>query len=626
MKWEVRTMRSGTSFFNWTICKKTALRFWPVWAAYFVIWLIILPLNGLMLISVQASSTIRDIGYMEGFACRTVPGTVGLSLTLAVAFGLLSAMAAFSHLYNSRPANFFGALPVRREGLFLTHYLTGLAFLVVPNLAIALLVLVIEAIGGWVSIQGLLFWLAVTCGEGFLFYSMAVFCAMFTGHLLALPVFYGVLNVLAAGLCTLFTAICRAFYYGYSGSGGLIYRAAQAFTPVWRLNASVYSTYRSAEGSGVPSMAPVGEVITEPSFTFQGLNLVGMYAGAAAVLVLASFFLYRARRLESAGDVVSVKPMKPVFKYGVALCSGLAFGMATTVFLNTGEIGLMVGIVVWGVAGYFVAQMLLDKSFRVFKKWKGAVAVAGVFVALFCVVGFDLTGYETRVPNPDDVDSVYFSGMDPAGLGDSGDYVSTITTDQGQIKLLMDLHQAAIGQRGMWRPNGGYDTNGLRYSANLSLEYYLKDGSTLSRSYTIWLDPEEVDQEGSAAWLVQQLYNDRDLYWVVYGFDNMDHFLDEEGWWMEQARYDYYRYNDEGPGVQQYYYGKNAQALYEAVKEDFLAGRIGVRRVDGGWDRNYEREIYFSAVGSEGQGTSLRIFVQDTASSTLAALETLEQG
>ena len=78
--------------------------------------------------------------------------------------------------------------------------------------------------------------------------------------------------------------------------------------------------------------------------------------------------------------------------------------------------------------------------------------------------------------------------------------------------------------------------------------------------------------------------------------------------------------------MQQYYYGKNAQALYEAVKEDFLAGRIGVRRVDGGWDRNYEREIYFSAVGSEGQGTSLRIFVQDTASSTLAALETLEQG
>ena len=34
MSWEVRTMRSGTSFFNVTVWKKTVLRFWPIWAAY----------------------------------------------------------------------------------------------------------------------------------------------------------------------------------------------------------------------------------------------------------------------------------------------------------------------------------------------------------------------------------------------------------------------------------------------------------------------------------------------------------------------------------------------------------------------------------------------------------------
>ena len=38
--------------------------------------------------------------------------------------------------------------------------------------------------------------------------------------------------------------------------------------------------------------------------------------------------------------------------------------------------------------GYFAARMLLDKSFRVFGRWKGGLAVAAVFAALFCVVGF----------------------------------------------------------------------------------------------------------------------------------------------------------------------------------------------------------------------------------------------
>ena len=367
-------MRSGISYFNGTVFKKTVLRFWPVWAAYFVIWFIALPLNGLMMLSMAMGGTIRNIGYMESFACRTVPGLAsGLSLTMAVAFGLLSAMAVFSHLYSARPANFFGTLPVTREGLFVTHYLAGLSFLIVPNVVIALLTLIIEAIGGWVSIQGLWFWLAISCGECLLFYSMAVFCAMFTGHILALPVFYTVFNAIAAGVYGLAIWVSSAFFYGYTSSGGdWGYRAARLLTPVWRLNGSVYSYYQGS--TYAVSSAPAGELAATPKLETVGLGLVGGYAAAALVLAVCAFLLYRVRRLESAGDVVSVKPMRPVFKYGVAVCSGFTFGLGTSFFLNMGEVGLMVSIVVWGIAGYFVAQMLLDKSFRVFKKWKGAAA------------------------------------------------------------------------------------------------------------------------------------------------------------------------------------------------------------------------------------------------------------
>ena len=155
-------MRSGTSFFDWTVFKKTICRFWPLWGAYSAIWLVALPLNGLMLLRMDNYS-LNDYGsYMEGFAFSQVPSAAEIALQLAAVFGVLCAMAVFSHLYNARSANLFGSLPIRREGLFLTHYLAGLAFLVVPNLVIFLLTLLVELAGGVVCWQGLGFWLAVS--------------------------------------------------------------------------------------------------------------------------------------------------------------------------------------------------------------------------------------------------------------------------------------------------------------------------------------------------------------------------------------------------------------------------------------------------------------------------------
>mgnify|MGYP007010936560 FL=1 len=538
MKWEVRTMRSGTSLFNWPVFKKTALRYWPVWGAYSVIWLVALPLQGLMMLQLEAQARpgLTD-GYMRRFA-QSVPEMAHMAMVLALVFGVLAAMAVCSHLYNARSANFFGSLPVRREGLFATHYLAGLAFLVVPNAAIFLLTLLIEAIGGTVLLPGLGFWLAVACGECFFFYSLAVFCGMFTGHILALPAFYGIFNVLT-----------------------------------WAL----------------------------------------LLAGA-------SFLLYRARRLESAGDVVSVRCMRPVFQYGVAFCAGLTFGIATTSFLGGQEPTLMASILVWGVAGYFAARMLLDKSFRVLRYWKGAAAVAGVFTALFLVVGFDLTGFETRVPDPDQVDYVELEGANLCSLADGGDYLRAEEGGPEFVKYAVLLHQAAVEQRGTY-------PDGTASATNLYLTYHMKDGSTLSRRYyPVYVAPGEADREGTAAWAIRQIYGDRELYWRAYGFEEAERRMAEEGWRLREVSYE----NDgHDPGTDQtvYYGGAEAMALYEAVKEDFQAGRIGVRRVED-WDKYVQgrRNLNFQFSNDVNANFWIEIRVQDTASSTLAVLAQLGEG
>ena len=286
-------MRSGTSLFNWTVFKKTICRFWPVWGAYSVIWLVALPLNGLMMLQLEAKAYPGVTGgFVENFARYTVPGMSDLALVLAVVFGALCAMAVCSHLYSARSANFFGSLPVRREGLFLTHYLAGLAFLIVPNVVIFLLVLLIEAIGGAVFLPGLGLWLAAACGECLFFYSMAVFCGMFTGHILALPAFYGIFNVLAYGVYFLVQTVFRQFYYGFTGFSGGVDTVAAWLTPILKLARRVHMDDFGAAEAG---------------YQVRGLDTVAVYAAAAVVLAAGSFFLYRARRLEVYASGVPVR-------------------------------------------------------------------------------------------------------------------------------------------------------------------------------------------------------------------------------------------------------------------------------------------------------------------------------
>ena len=138
-------MRSKTSFFNPTLFWKNITRFWPIWASYLVIWFFLIPLS-LMLTDNDYSTYSGLVSSSQGhFALVTVLRLTQTTVpALCLVYGLISAMALFSYLFQGRAVNLMHALPIRREGLFLTNYLSGLAFTLAPALAVALITLVAE--------------------------------------------------------------------------------------------------------------------------------------------------------------------------------------------------------------------------------------------------------------------------------------------------------------------------------------------------------------------------------------------------------------------------------------------------------------------------------------------------
>jgi len=568
MSWEVRTMRSGTSFFNGTLYRKAFFRFWPIWALYGTMWLLILPLRFLAeAMRGSVRSDLTDTEYLLQMA-KDIPDMLSFGVLTALVAGVVCAMAVFSYLYSSRSACMMHALPARREALFVSHYLAGLSFLLLPHLAVYALTVAVEAALGCLELVPLTTWLLTQSGVCLFFYSFAVFCAMFTGNLVALPVFYGILNFLATILVRLVETVCSTFLYGFEQFPSQVWDARAWLTPVRNLTTAVSPEYQASPGGGFTSILTGG---------IQSPETVAVYAAAGVVLAAAALLVYRARHIESAGDVVAVKLVRPVFKYGFAFCTGLTGGMATAaILLQESGAGLTFWVVVWGIIGYFAAEMLLKKSFRVLRAWKGGAALGVVMLLLCLSVSLDWYRFESRVPAADQVESVTVYGLEgvPNDGATYGPFSNNLElSDPDDIELVTQLHQAAVQSEGLQddgrqpQPEQGWG-DGYVY---LQLTYHLSDGRTMERRYTgLPIYEKDLETQGTFTWAANQLTTDRDHAASLYSFDQLDQGRLVEAF-LERV------WNTQRQEYETIYIDGSVQALYDAVKQDFAEGTIGVR-------------------------------------------------
>lgn len=484
-------MRSVTSYFNRELLRGALQRTWPLWAAYTLIWLLLLPVT----IFIRLSD--RHIVYSRPTLSYELLNTgLPTGVMMAAVFGIFFAMAMFAYLTNPRATNGMHAMPIRREGLFLTHYLAGLFCQVVTLLvSFALAALVTAAFGvfdGYAVGMGLLLCVLLVL----FFYSFGVLCMVCVGQILAGAVFYGILNFLFVGMEVLLRSFAGNFLYGYDG--------------------------RSSAFSTAPLSPPV-EIASSlsVSYVYDGIDPIGVrvlylgtfaaYAAAGLVLAALALLLYRKRRSEMTGNTVAIGWLRPVFKYGVALCSAFSLGQLLSYFVfeltdSTYTAGALIGTIACmifaGLIGYYVAEMLLKKSFRVFKtSWKGALATSAVLILIGLSFPLDLTGYQSRVPEQSDIVS---ATVDLYGGNVSGSFN---LSGQESIALLRDAHCAVITDKARQTE---YNRRYVPFNGDtctLRITYELADGTELFRSYDLSTDEALLSDPSSPESALTKLAN-----------------------------------------------------------------------------------------------------------------------
>lgn len=491
-------MRYVTSYFDFTLYKKDLIRFSPLLGAYTALWVTILPLNALISLTNEGFGETLEgsLGWATRQAFKAVlSDSIGLSL--AVVFGAVWAVTLWSYLYNNRSANMMHTLPVRREGHFLTHYLAGITFFTIPHILIFLLTLLVELAAGSVDAGSLLIAMGIQTLLCLFFFSFATLCAMLTGHIWALPVFYFIFNFLAIGLFSLLEWMSTQFIFGFN-SWLTKMPVVRWLTPISNLRNSMGYDW----------------VVENDVFIqkLHGIDTIWIYAGAGLVMAGLALILYRVRHMETVGEVIALPWLCPVFKYSVSLCVGIALGCVVYEALDMdGIVPLLVCLVFWAVAGYFAALMLLNKSFRVFRQgWKGCTVMVCALLALCIVLEMDLFGVERRVPDREDVASLDVWGIQSAPFDEAQNLELYQVTDPELIQKVIDLHQMVVDHKdeveGAWHRDDGveYATGSLR------VEYSLKNGGLLTRNYNILpLNAPELEQSNTITYAVNNLVSDK---------------------------------------------------------------------------------------------------------------------
>lgn len=610
-------MRSGTSFFNKTLLRNQLLRTWPLWLGYTAVWLFIVPVT--LLTESSGRQGRYDAADAADFLLNT--GARG-GIFMAFAFGLLFAMLSFSYLTQGRATNGYHALPVRREALFSTAYLTGLFCQLTSILLVFLLGAAVASPFhlSFASVTGAAMLAAML--ETVFYYSFAVLCVMMTGQMLAVPVFYIIGNFLAVSMESLVRSFAGNFLFGYSASStGQLAFLSPLYWMNRKVDISCDYTYVESTGDMISSNARLGA---------GSLTLLIAYALAGLVIAVIALLLYRTRKSELTGSTVAFSWATPVFKYGVAFCTAIALGQMLYYFLfgqyqTSGSYslpGTIACMVTAGLVGYYIAEMLIKKSFRVFRTGaKGAAIVAGILVLLGIMLTFDLTGYETHIPNADDIESVSYS---------FGGKTQVATEDPTTIHYLLAAHRAiaedkdaqlrVVGDR--YSDDPSYEADGRSYFT-LEFTYYLKSGMQLTRNYTVCLYKDDLPDPASVTGRMNALYmcKESSRHRILgYNYDEISH--------ASYVLDSYCTYYGENGTVDYSLTPEQAEKVYEALIQDAenidSNGDIFTVQEYASGGITYSLELYFETINENGRPNVDSLYTSVNAL-TPHTLETLNE-
>ena len=371
------------SFFKRALILSDLKCYWWVSALYTLALIASIPFKHLMEtmdLNIQRTQWIQD----------NIDRTLTLSqdevqVILMCIVPVVMAVLIFRYLQVDKSSVMMHSLPFQRSSHYVSHCFSGLVLLLMPAVLNCLIMIVLNyltVLGSFYTLPKIFMWFGFTTFFSVLFYSIAVFVGMFTGSSVAQIAFTYIVHILPVGIYTLLNFSLAQLLYGFGNASYSL--SIEENYPLFLL----------FNGTSLRDVYSVGFFMT--------------YIIATVLFLVLGWFVYKYRKLETAGDIIAFPALYPVFKYGMTFCLMLVGGTYFCGFSRQSFPLLIIGYILGSVLGYFVAEILIHKSFKVLHFYKGYLCYSAVILILFGGISLDAFGFVNRVPNPEEVNKVYF--------------------------------------------------------------------------------------------------------------------------------------------------------------------------------------------------------------------------
>ena len=551
-------MTSKISCFDRAVFRRALKKTAPVWILY-TLYELLLPLRLFSFCRGVSSCTDDFLVQIE----KTILGYARINASLLpFLLGGLLAWVLFFWLFRAGTAYFYAALPVRRETLFLTNYLTGLLLCAAPALLSSLLLWAVGAgFGAAVFVPAMQVFTATMLGF-LLFFSFAVLVCCVVGQMAAMPIVYVILNFTFFVLETIVRHLLFTFVYGmpYSQSSTMQSFALHA-TPVLGLlqgGFRVQTDWLERDGMYYMEYAP----------RLEGWSYLGMLAVLGLVFALCAFLLLKHREMERSGDVIAVGWLRPVALYVFTIGCALVLGALMAELFSSNTSDNFWYVLLFSCAGafvgYFAGKMLLQKTVFVFRSgWGGFAACCLVLAVVFGAAKFDLFGYSWYLPERSAVQAAGLTHYQSNGL--------YTTQDDAFIQDVLNLHTAAVSEKSKQEHRRHAYQLGTDYTEQFYITYRMTDGTLTERYYSIVYSEADLEDPDSLISRFSALYNSPGSVLIRTGFDTPRTEKNVLSCYVSSF--------DTGESLE--LTGRDAWRVYTACLDDINAGLLGAEDVSG---------------------------------------------
>lgn len=450
-------------------------RIW-VWIVAFLMWL----LNYVGVLTVYLSrikywygeGAYRNLEEFQKAFVQAAQDALGFQESLFITVAISAVIIGhqgFAYLNDRRKVDMYHSVPVSKKRRFFVIYVNG----IIIYLTAALFSLVIGTVvaakqgavtGSVLAVIGIAFvwnliWFLVI-------YHTMILAVMLTGNNFVALCAFAVLSVYEY---VLYSCI-RTFKYNF------FERVNDYYVP-FGTKLSVLDDYTSHTYE-LKSMSKPQEMAQ------AALPYLGKWVILAMVLFIAAYVCYNKRMSEAAGKAIAFRKIKPVIKILVVVEVSMIVGGIVRDAAYENDMLMLTGMIVGAVICCAVMEVIYEFDLKcILHHWISSCAAVLCVLAVFCIFKFDLLGYDSYVPDADQVESVLFEPN-----ADYGNYWNEELEYVSRNSYLMEhMHITAVEDvLTLARKDQQESYEFMNDPRRVEVVYHLKSGRDVERAF--WVD------------------------------------------------------------------------------------------------------------------------------------------